>query len=154
MKQVINTEKRPIKIWTDDLDDNALEQAKNAANLPFCFKHIALMPDTHLGYSLPIGGVLATTDVIVPSAVGYDISCSVSVCKTSLTEITKEQLLMILGGSKEYQGGTKTTIPVGISRHKKKQKDWLIEDELADNKDTIVYHEYDKSLKQLGTLGS
>ena len=43
MKQIITTEKIPIKIWSDILEDSALEQARNLANLPFAFKHIALM---------------------------------------------------------------------------------------------------------------
>ena len=47
MKKVINTEKIPIKMWLDDIEEDALEQAKNLANLPFAFKHIAIMPDSH-----------------------------------------------------------------------------------------------------------
>ena len=64
---IITTEKIPIKIWTDSIEDGALEQAKNLANLPFAFKHIAIMPDTHQGFGMPIGGVLATKDVIIPN---------------------------------------------------------------------------------------
>ena len=44
---IITTEIIPIKIWTDEIENGALEQAKNLANLPFAFKHIAIMPDTH-----------------------------------------------------------------------------------------------------------
>lgn len=44
---IISTEKIPIKIWTDKIEEGALEQAKHLANLPFAFKHIAIMPDTH-----------------------------------------------------------------------------------------------------------
>ncbi len=47
MQKVISTEKRPIKLWLDDIEDGALEQAKNLANLPFIYKHIAIMPDSH-----------------------------------------------------------------------------------------------------------
>ena len=53
--KVISTEKLPIKMWLEDIEDGALEQAKNLANLPFVFKHIALMPDCHQGYGMPIG---------------------------------------------------------------------------------------------------
>ena len=70
MKKVINTEKYTIKMWLDTIEDGALSQAKNLANLPFVFKHVALMPDCHQGYGMPIGGVLATKDVIIPNAVG------------------------------------------------------------------------------------
>jgi len=72
MKQVISTERRPIKLWLDDIEDGALGQAKNLANLPFIFKHIAIMPDSHLGYGMPIGGVMATKGVVVPNAVGVN----------------------------------------------------------------------------------
>ena len=69
MKYVITSEKVPIKLWTDNIEDGALEQAKNLANLPFVFKHISLMPDVHQGYGMPIGGVMTTKNVIVPNAV-------------------------------------------------------------------------------------
>lgn len=57
MKQVITSEKIPIKLWLDDIDTQALQQAKNLANLPFAHHHIAIMPDAHGGYGMPIGGV-------------------------------------------------------------------------------------------------
>jgi len=63
MKVYTEDTKIPIKMWLDDVEDGALEQAKNLANLPFAFKHIAMMPDAHLGYGMPIGTVLATKDV-------------------------------------------------------------------------------------------
>jgi len=49
MKKVISTERVPIKMWLDDIEEGALEQARNLANLPFAFKHIAIMPDSHQG---------------------------------------------------------------------------------------------------------
>ncbi|MBL4650373.1 MAG: RtcB family protein, partial [Aureispira sp.] len=55
MKKVVSTEKKPIKLWLTDLEDGALAQAKNLANLPFAFKHIPIMPDSHQGYGMPIG---------------------------------------------------------------------------------------------------
>lgn len=75
--KVITSEKIPIKLWLNDIEDNALNQAKNLANFPFAFKHIAIMPDSHIGYGMPIGGVLATKDVIIPNAVGVDIGCGI-----------------------------------------------------------------------------
>lgn len=53
MQKVISTERRPIKLWLDDIEGGALEQAKNLANLPFLFKHVAIMPDAHQGYGMP-----------------------------------------------------------------------------------------------------
>jgi len=65
MKKVISSEKVPMKLWLDDLEEGALRQAKNLANLPFVFKWIAIMPDAHQGFGMPIGAVLAACDVIV-----------------------------------------------------------------------------------------
>ena len=49
MKETINSEAKPIKVWAKILDDGAMEQAKHLANLPFTFRHVALMPDAHWG---------------------------------------------------------------------------------------------------------
>ena len=52
-----------IKSWCDAPEEGAIEQAKNIARLPFAFRQICLMPDTHQGYGMPIGGVMATEGV-------------------------------------------------------------------------------------------
>jgi tRNA-splicing ligase RtcB len=59
MKQVINTENIPIKLWLDDMEPEALVQAQHLANLPFAYKHIPIMPDSHVGFGMPIGAILA-----------------------------------------------------------------------------------------------
>ena len=64
----------PFKIWGQGLDKNAIQQIENAVQLPIAVRG-ALMPDAHLGYGLPIGGVLATRGAIIPYAVGVDIAC-------------------------------------------------------------------------------
>ena len=81
MKKIITTEKIPIMLWLEDIEQGAMNQARNMANLPFAFKHIAIMPDSHEGYGMPIGGVLATRDVVVPNAVGVDIGCGMCALK-------------------------------------------------------------------------
>ena len=151
-----------IKSWCNYPESGALDQAKNLASLPFAFKHIALMPDTHQGYGMPIGGVLATHNVIIPNAVGVDIGCGMCAIRTSLTEISTEQSKSILGGSKEYHGGIRSSIPVGFDKHKKTQDDALMP--IADTYEfggkipcieeyRIIALEYKSALKQLGTLG-
>ena len=67
--KVISSEKLPIKLWLNDLEEEAIKQVQNLSNLPFAFKHIAIMPDAHAGYGMPIGGVLATKGVVIPNAV-------------------------------------------------------------------------------------
>lgn len=73
--QIIETNNIPIFSWVTDCEEGALDQARNMAQLPFAFDHVALMPDCHQGYGMPIGGVLATEDVVIPNAVGVDIGC-------------------------------------------------------------------------------
>jgi len=91
--KVINTEKVPIKMWLEDIEEGALNQAKNLANLPFVYKWVAIMPDSHQGYGMPIGGVLATTDVIIPNAVGVDIGCFSGDIRIRLIDNTTKSLL-------------------------------------------------------------
>lgn len=90
--QQIETEKVPIFNWATELEEGALEQAKNLARLPFVHNHVALMPDCHQGYGMPIGGVLATKDVIIPNAVGVDIGCFEGNTKIPLLNGTKRTL--------------------------------------------------------------
>jgi tRNA-splicing ligase RtcB len=145
----ISTEKLPIKMWLNDIEDSALEQVKNLANLPFAFKHIAIMPDAHSGYGMPIGGVLATKGVIIPNAVGVDIGCGMCAVKTSLTEIDTETL-------KKIMGEIRNTVPVGFNHHKEKQDERLMpkeEWEVNYEKMEVVKQEYENALTQIGTLG-
>ena len=66
----------PYRQWGANLDANALQQMENACKLPISVA-AALMPDAHVGYGLPIGGVLATDNAVIPYAVGVDIACRV-----------------------------------------------------------------------------
>ena len=68
---------RPIKSWATEVEEGALKQAENLARLPFALNHVALMPDAHQGYGMPIGGVLFADRVVVPYAIGVDIGCGV-----------------------------------------------------------------------------
>ncbi len=82
--KVITGNRVPIKMWLEEIEESALEQARNLAMLPFAFHHIALMPDAHAGMGMPIGGVLAADGVLVPNAVGADIGCGMCAIKTNL----------------------------------------------------------------------
>ena len=62
----------PIMSWAVPLEGSALEQATNLSNLPFAIDHVALMPDAHTGYGMPISGVLFADRAVVP----YDIGCA------------------------------------------------------------------------------
>lgn len=154
MKRVVGTEKMPIKMWLEDIEANALAQARNLANLPFVFKHVALMPDAHCGYGMPIGGVLATRSVVIPNAVGMDIGCGMCVARTSLTDIDTENLKKILGSEKQGKG-IRARIPVGFKHHEKAQDSALLPDPtLLDKvKNSVAARHLQAAAKQIGTLG-
>ncbi|WP_322994858.1 RtcB family protein [Castellaniella sp.] len=86
MKQVIHEKgSRPIKIWTDEIDANALQQLKNLAQLPFIAPNgVACMPDVHAGIGATVGTVIATDKAIIPAAVGVDIGCGMNAVRLSL----------------------------------------------------------------------
>ncbi|MGL4233368.1 MAG: RtcB family protein [Casimicrobium sp.] len=77
----------PIKMWTKGVpvEDDAQKQLINASKLPIVFKHIAAMPDVHLGVGATVGSVIPTLRAIIPAAVGVDIGCGMIACKTTLT---------------------------------------------------------------------
>lgn len=86
MKQVIKEEgSRPIKIWTDEVEESALTQLKNLARLPFIAGNgVAAMPDVHMGKGASVGTVIATDKAIIPSAVGVDIGCGMNAVRLSI----------------------------------------------------------------------
>lgn len=150
MRKVISTEKLPIKLWLEDIEDGALQQAKNLANLPFLFKHIAIMPDAHQGYGMPIGGVIATKGAVIPNAVGVDIGCGMCAVATNLQAIDTESLKAIISKIRKV-------VPLGFEHHKKSQGSIFMP--LVDleafivNDFKVVRQEYESALKQVGTLG-
>jgi tRNA-splicing ligase RtcB len=146
--EVISTEQLPIKLWVTDLEEGALQQAKNLANLPFAFKHVALMADSHVGFGMPIGGVLAAQGAVIPSAVGSDVGCGVCTVKTpwSVGDIDLTKL----------QAKIREDIPVGHNWRKSpyaggeyipKPSDY----DAAPN--NVIMMEYESAKLQIGSLG-
>ena len=134
----------PIKSWVSDIEEVALRQATDLAELPFAFRHIALMPDAHMGYGMPIGGVLATKDVIIPNAVGVDIGCGMCAVKVQTRWWTQDNI-------KDIMGQIRKAVPVGFNHHKVEQSS-----EVFDNYPgliDVVRNNIPSACKQLGTLG-
>ncbi|MCB9260941.1 MAG: RtcB family protein [Flavobacteriales bacterium] len=146
MKKVISTETKPIKMWLEELEDNALAQAKNLANLPFTYSHVPIMPDSHAGYGMPIGSVLATKSVVVPNAVGVDIGCGMCAMPTELNadDIGSGELKAILSEARKL-------IPLGFNWHDEMQDETLMPEGYEQLE--IVSRGYIKARKQIGTLG-
>jgi tRNA-splicing ligase RtcB len=144
MKKTLKTEKVPIKLWLDDIEAGALDQAKNLANLPFVFHHVAIMPDAHQGYGMPIGGVMATEGVIVPNAVGVDIGCGMCAVPTDLKNLEPADL-------KKVMAGVRNLIPLGFNHHKTpRDESWM---PVVHGKLPLVEQEYRNARAQVGTLG-
>ncbi len=139
----ILTQRIPIKLWISKIDDGALEQAKNIADLPFSFHHVAVMPDAHEGFGMPIGGVLAAEGAVVPNAVGVDIGCGMAAVRTDLNDFPSKYL-------KRALRSILREIPVGFSHHSAQVK-W---DGFANApKIPVIQRELDSARYQLGTLG-
>ncbi len=141
--KVITTERVPIKVWAESIEEGAIQQARNLANLPSVYKWVALMPDCHIGYGMPIGGVLATTDLIIPNAVGVDIGCGMAAVSFGVDPPGVDDL-------KQIMGEVRKAVPVGFSHHQEGQ-DWTGFDNAPDL--PIIQQELQSARKQLGTLG-
>lgn len=145
MKTVISSQNIPIKMWLDDMEQGAMDQAKNLANLPFAFRHVPIMPDSHQGYGMPIGAVLATKGVVVPNAVGVDIGCGMCSIKSSITDKNKIDFSKLTNLIQK-------TVPVGFNHHKHRQNDrWMPEIEIRKN--SVVEEQLSAAKYQIGTLG-
>lgn len=146
MIRKITTERLPIKLWLNDVEEGALQQAKNIANLPFAFHHVALMPDCHQGFGMPIGGVLALDEVIIPNAVGMDIGCGMCAVKTTLEHITHPQL-------KNLMSDIRQVTPLGFKHHRSPQEEKYMPTDTDFRSMEVVSREYENARYQLGTLG-
>jgi tRNA-splicing ligase RtcB len=133
---------KPTKIYSDHIEGSALSQFYDAMKCDFAVQG-ALMPDSHMGYSLPIGAVVATKGVVVPAWVGYDIGCGMCALKTNLK---KGQLLPHAEALAE---AIYRTIPVGNASHRGERGYSL--DGLTEASRAIA--EKRGARKQLGTLG-
>jgi tRNA-splicing ligase RtcB len=141
-----NTKNRiPILSWCEHIEPEAAAQADNLANHPATFHHVALMPDCHSGFGMPIGGVIACDDAVIPNAVGVDIGCGMCAIRTThpATDLDADRIKKIIGTLRK-------TIPVGFDHHAHSQP-WEGFENPPDSK--IVREELDSARKQLGTLG-
>lgn len=141
--KIYNLGRIPIKSWATDLDEETLQQAENLSNLSFAYSHIALMADAHVGFGMPIGGVLASLGVIIPNAVGVDIGCGIIAAKTDIKEIDIRSIKKIVDQAHKR-------IPLGFNNHKTPRK-WEGFNNPPNSK--IVMEELDAARYQLGTLG-
>jgi len=155
----------PIKMWTRGVpvEDEAKKQLANTARLPIVFKHIAAMPDVHLGIGATVGSVVPTFKAIIPAAVGVDIGCGMMACKTTLRA---EDLPDNLG---PLRSAIEKAVPHGMTPFKQRGRDkgsWENPPNLVDQAWATLVDEFDaicekyprlkntNNHKHLGTLGT
>jgi tRNA-splicing ligase RtcB len=136
----------PYVRWGENLDAQALQQMDNACNLPVSVAG-ALMPDAHMGYGLPIGGVLATRNAVIPYAVGMDIACRMKMTVLDMP------VSMIRGAEGRLRKAIKAETRFGVGScfehrrdHGVMDEDWSVSPITARNRD--------KAWQQLGSSGS
>jgi tRNA-splicing ligase RtcB (3'-phosphate/5'-hydroxy nucleic acid ligase) len=154
----------PIKMWTKGVpvESEAQAQLANAARLPIVFRHIAAMPDVHLGIGATVGSVIPTLKAIIPAAVGVDIGCGMIACKTTLHANDLPDNLAPLRDAIEK------AVPHGrtMSRGARDKGSWETPPETSDAAWTTLAPEFDEicadypslkntnNRKHLGTLGT
>jgi tRNA-splicing ligase RtcB (3'-phosphate/5'-hydroxy nucleic acid ligase) len=141
---------KPVLSWANhDLGSQEMAMAKNVASLPFVYKHVALMPDVHLGKGALVGSVVATKEAIIPAAVGVDIGCGMCAIQTPFTA---DQLD---GKLKKIRLDIEAEIPVGFNENKEIEKTVYNWQGWSDFKElhSGVKHLENKALKQMGSLG-
>ncbi len=146
----ISGAKADVFAWVNhDLSLDEQNMLRNVSRLPCLYKHVALMPDAHLGIGSMVGSVVATKDAVIPATVGVDIGCGMMAVKTPF----KSGILD--GKLKDLRHEIERAIPVGFNAHKEtddtaaRWKGWdTFEDLIESVQDRKV-----KAMKQLGTLG-
>jgi len=146
----ISGAKADVLSWvTHGLTSDEEDMLRNVSRLPCLYKHVALMPDAHLGKGSMVGSVIATKDAVIPATVGVDIGCGMMAVKTPFKSGILDRKMA------EFRHEIERAIPVGFNAHKDATdesghwKAWEVFDELHPK----VQDRKGKAMKQLGTLG-
>lgn len=134
-----------ILSWCNNPEQGAIEQAINLSKHPKLVGNVCLMPDTHQGYGMPIGGVVALEGAVSPNMVGVDMGCGMLAVKTNLKDISVDDL-------KRTMDLIRNKIPLGMNHHKENQENDIFDSDIWE-KTIICKEEKEAARKQLGTLG-
>ena len=146
----ISGAKADVLSWvTHSLSSDETDMLRNVSRLPCLFKHVALMPDAHLGKGSMVGSVIATKDAVIPATVGVDIGCGMMAVKTPFKSGILDRKMA------EFRHEIERAIPVGFNDYKEAVDEsnawegWAEFGELHRG----VQDRKAKAMKQLGTLG-
>ncbi|MBL8166131.1 MAG: RtcB family protein [Anaerolineae bacterium] len=146
----IRAEPLPYRIWgAEQIDPESLNQMNAAMRLPISVAG-ALMPDAHVGYGLPIGGVLATEDAVIPYAVGVDIACRMRLSIFDISPITVKQK----SGQYKKALNEQTLFGAGRAWSGSMRAEHAVLDDPTWSQIKFVGSLKDKAYEQLGTSGS
>lgn len=148
MKEIILND-RPVKIWTNNVEETAMHQIRNLTTLPFLYHHLAIMPDVHTGMGMPIGGVLACEDAVIPNAVGVDIGCGMCAVKTNWKVSNIDQNIL----RKQVMREIRKRIPLGRNHHKQRQDEKYLPQGYDIESMEIVKRRIQAITYEVGTLG-
>lgn len=156
LPEIRQTDGIPIHLYAGNLEEGAQQQAEWCARLPHAFHHIAIMPDAHQGYAMPVGGVMAMKGAVMPNAVGVDIGCGMVAAQTSVDAWAVHKDLEKAAREILHR------IPVGFDWHEKPQQGEVLDrvlkakgkekNRLKERMPVVMEHE-DEIAYQLGTLG-
>ncbi|HZS42153.1 MAG TPA: RtcB family protein [Polyangia bacterium] len=148
----------PVKLWAplDEVESQALTQLRNIASLPWCWSHVAAMPDVHLGKGATVGSVVAMKGAVSPAAVGVDIGCGMAAVRTNLAASHLPDDL------KAVRRAVERAIPVGFHEHR--DPAWRALSESTRREARALMDDFTslspavqdldgKAARQLGTLG-
>lgn len=112
----IKSEGKPIRAWINNVhvDEGTYTQLKKTAQMPFIYKHLAVMPDCHVGKGATIGSVIPTLNAIIPAAVGVDLGCGMMAIRTSMTARDLPESL------KRVRESIESVVPLGFDHWGKK----------------------------------
>ena len=157
IKKRLNKGKVPVKIFTDDVTPQAMQQLINISQLLIIHKHVAAMPDVHLGKGATVGSVIPTHKAIIPAAVGVDIGCGMNAVRLSL------KAHQLPDNLRKIRAEIEKAVPVGIAMHKvdRARESTIralsvgLDEVLARNPKVIsrMKSPFKKWVRQLGSLG-
>jgi tRNA-splicing ligase RtcB len=147
----------PVKIYTDQIEPEAVKQLENISRLPFVHSHVAAMPDVHLGIGATVGSVIPTRGAVIPAAVGVDIGCGMIAVRLSLSAKDLPESL------RAVRLAIEEAVPVGFDTHEIASADRATLRQLGTGLKRILerHPDLEKRMKrlretwglQLGTLG-
>jgi tRNA-splicing ligase RtcB len=111
VKMILGKGLVPVKVYTDDIEHEALQQLINISKLPIVHGHVAAMPDVHAGIGATVGSVIPTKQAIIPAAVGVDIGCGMNAVRLTASASDLPDTLA------RIRGAIEDAVPVGFNQH-------------------------------------